>query len=479
MGEIIKINGDELTPVEGQKDLMEITEGLLLDVRSSIESKKTMSVPIGELSTLGAGVASLVPAINTVTTTTTMATDGLFTIANKVAGDTLKMAKNGNAWGAMKTAAGGSKMVQLAEAGPLTATSQAVAAINPATMMMAVALYSIEKQLGEIAETQKQILAFLEIKDEANVEGDLETLTELINNYKHNWDNEMYVQNSHKMVMDIKRTARSNMLTYQKKVAELVSSKKLLVAQGQVKSALSELEKRFKYYRLSLYTYSLASMMEIMLGGNYKEEYISGIKDEIVKLSGNYRELFEKSSIYLEKLGESAVEANVLKGIGTAGKAVGKFIGSIPLVKEGPVDEFLQDSGSHLKKNAIGMEKKAVHQFASLNNSGTHVFVDKMNDMIQIYNHTERICFDDKDFFKIDHPEKTKVKFNMNAGDVNLRAWDYLINGEEDPDWIQMNSWKTKQANNNLNRAEYLMALCVSGCNIGLVVRHFGMIFGK
>ena len=191
------------------------------------------------------------------------------------------------------------------------------------------------------------------------------------------------------------------MLTYQKKVAELVSSKKLLVAQGQVKSALSELEKRFKYYRLSLYTYSLASMIEIMLGRNYKEEYISGIKDEIVKLSGNYRELFEKSSIYLEKLGESAVEANVLKGIGTAGKAVGKFIGSIPLVKEGPVDEFLQDSGSHLKKNAIGMEKKAVHQFASLNNSGTHVFVDKMNDMIQIYNHTERICFDDKKIYLV------------------------------------------------------------------------------
>ena len=37
----------------------------------------------------------------------------LHTIANKVAGDTLKMAKNGNAWGAMKTATGGSKMVQL------------------------------------------------------------------------------------------------------------------------------------------------------------------------------------------------------------------------------------------------------------------------------------------------------------------------------------------------------------------------------
>lgn len=401
MGDIIELSNGGIAPVDESKDLMEITEGLLLDTKSSIENKKTMSVPIAELSALGAGVASLVPAFNTVTTTTTLAADGLFTIANKVAGDTLKMAKNGNAWGAMKTATGGSKMVQLAEAGPLAATSQAVSAINPTTMMMAVALYSIEKQLGEIAETQKQILSFLEIKDEAGIEGDLETLTELINNYKHNWDNEIYVRNSHKMVMDIKRTARSNMLASQKRVAELVASKKLVVGQGQVKSTLSEMEKRFKYYKLALYTYSLASMMEIMLGGNYKEEYITGIKDEIIKLSGNYRELFEKSSLYLEKLGGSAVEANVLKGIGTAGKAVGKFIGSIPLVKEGPVDEFLQVGGANLKKNAIGMEKQAVHQFAALNNSGTHIFVNKMEDMIQIYNHTERICFDDKQIYLV------------------------------------------------------------------------------
>lgn len=401
MGDIIKINDDGLAPVDDLNDLEKITENLLLDARSSLKNKKTMSVPIAELSTLGAGVASLIPAFNTVTTTTTLATDGLYRIANRVVGDSLKMARNGNAWGALKTATGGSKLVQLANATPLTATSQAVSAINPATMMMAVALYSIEKQLGEIAETQKQILSFLEIKDEASIEGDLETLTELINNYKHNWDNEVYVQNSHKMVMDIKRTARSNMLTSQKRVTELIASHKLLVGQGQVKSTLAELEKRFKYYRLALYTYSLASMMEIMLGGNYKEEYISGIKEEIVNLSVNYRNLFENSSLYLEKLGNSAVEANVLKGIGTAGKAVGKFIGSIPLVKEGSVDEFLQDGGANLKKNAIDMKKKAVREFATLNNSGTQVFVDKMEDMIQIYNHTERICFDDKQIYLV------------------------------------------------------------------------------
>lgn len=62
------------------------------------------------------------------------------------------------------------------------------------------------------------------------------------------------------------------------------------------------------------------------------------------------------------------------------------------------------------------------------------------------------------DFFKdIPNPLKTKVKFNMNAGDVNKRAWDLLL--DDDFGWIEMNSWKTKQSNNNLNHADYLIAL--------------------
>lgn len=387
--------------IDDEASLAETTGVLLAEARTAADSKKTLTVPIAELATLGAGVSSLIPALHTVTATTTIATDGLYRIANRAVGDTLKRAKNGNAWGAMKTAAGGSKLTQLSEAGPIAATSQVTAAINPATMLMAVALYSIEKQLGEIEATQKQILSFLEIGDEANAEADVETLTELIANYKHNWDNALYVQNSHKMVMDIKRAARRNMIAYQKKAEELVSGKKLVVTQGQVKSTLADLEKRFKYYKLSLYTYALASMMEIMLGGNYNEMYISGIKDEIEKLTEAYRSLFEKSSRYLEALGSSALESNVLKGVGTAGKAVGKLIGSIPLVKEGQVDEFLLDSGAHIKESAADMEKEAVHRFAAVSNPCTAVFVDKLDDMIQIYNHTDEICFDDKQIYLV------------------------------------------------------------------------------
>lgn len=61
-----------------------------------------------------------------------------------------------------------------------------------------------------------------------------------------------------------------------------------------------------------------------------------------------------------------------------------------------------------------------------------------------------------EDFLPVEYPEKTKVKFNMNAGNIKFPAWDYLR--DDNQGWINMNAYKTKQANNNLNRAEYLLA---------------------
>lgn len=61
------------------------------------------------------------------------------------------------------------------------------------------------------------------------------------------------------------------------------------------------------------------------------------------------------------------------------------------------------------------------------------------------------------EFIKTPNNAHTKIKFNMNPADPNLKAWDLLL--EDDPEWLIMNSWKTKQPNNNLNHAEYLIAM--------------------
>lgn len=406
MKNIINFNSSKLVAKDevqmNENTLLEITDGLLFDARADLSVQKTLSMPIAQLSSLGAGVASLLPSLRAVTQTNTVNTSGLVQLANASVGDTLKVAKNGNFWGAFKTADGASKMAQFREVGSLPVTTQTVAAINPATMMMAVALFSIEQKLGDIEQMQKRILSFLEIEKESEIEADIETLSNIISKYKLNWDNEHFIVSNHKLVLDIQRTARKNMNGYQKKVAEVLSSNKLVVAKNQVNSTLNDFQKKFKYYRLSLYTFSMASMMEIMLSGNFKEEYIAGIKEEIEKISSVYREIFGKCSVYLEKMSGRSVETNVLKGIGSASKAVGKFIGSIPLVKQGSVDEFFRDSGEQIKSNVKGIEKSVIGTFAEISNPETQVFVEKMQDLIRIYNHTEKIYFDDKKIYLVE-----------------------------------------------------------------------------
>ena len=391
----------ESEPVSTGSDLITITEGILLDTKADISDVHTLSVPIAELSTLGAGVSSMLPALHTITQTNTVNMQGLYRVANAEVGDVLKAAKNGNFWGAMRSASGKSKMAQLQAVDGVTQTTRTILPPDPATMMMAVALFSIEKQLGSIEQTQDQILSFLEAEKQSEVEANVQTLISILRKYKSNWDNERFVNGNHELVLGIQLTARKNMLVYQRKVQELLAAKQHFVVQRNVDAKYRDLLREFKYYRLSLYTYALASLLEIILSGNFKEAYIAGIQNEIRSFSNTYHESFDKCSLYLEKMSEAAIDIHLLKGVGAAGNNVGKFIGRIPVVREGPVDELLQRGGATLQTNAQKVEQHSVKEFASVGNPGTGLFTDQMDRMIQIYNHTSDILFDDKNIYLV------------------------------------------------------------------------------
>ena len=68
-------------------------------------------------------------------------------------------------------------------------------------------------------------------------------------------------------------------------------------------------------------------------------------------------------------------------------------------------------------------------------------------------------------FFKFEHPEKIKVKFNMTSGRGGDRAWDNLRDDDgnyqrNDNKWYNMNAHRseTGQSNNNLEHYEYVLS---------------------
>ena len=395
MNEIGKPQKNEsIISTEDQNELRQVTDALLAEDSVDLAERQSMSVPIESLASLGAAVSSLSPALRTATGTTTLNMKGVYTLANASVGDTLKVAKDGNFWGAFKTAKGKSKFVKLQEAKDIGVSTTTTLPIDPATMMMAVALHSIDQKLDAIAETQKQILEFLSFEKESEIEADVQMLSSIVEKYKLNWDNEHYVASNHKMVLDIQRTALKNMRIYQKQVTELLEKKQLLVAQNNVESTFADMQKLFKYYRMALYTYSLSSLLEIMLSGNFKEDYINRVKTEIEQFAMDYRNFFDKASIQLENLSSGAFDTKVLKGLGTVAQTIGKSLSAIPGVNKGPLDELLQERGNRLTDKASVLEERAVCDFAELSNPGTAVLTGRMQDMIQIFNHTDHICFD-------------------------------------------------------------------------------------
>ena len=81
MGEIISLNKQNVLDdsgkiVESEGAVVNTTEGVLADLNTVVPHKETISVPIAQLATLGSGVSSLIPALRTVTETTTISSDG-------------------------------------------------------------------------------------------------------------------------------------------------------------------------------------------------------------------------------------------------------------------------------------------------------------------------------------------------------------------------------------------------------------------
>ena len=378
-----------------ETDLSQSTWEILTDTRSDYtNTKRAITIPMAQLSTLGAGVSSVLPGFRTVTQTTTIDAHGLYRLANEDLGDVLKKAKDGNYWAAFKTADNRSKMVKLREAEKLSVSNVTTLPVNPATIMMAAALFAIEKELKEISVMEKEILSFLETDKQSKIEGDIDILTNIITRYKSNWDNEHFIRSNHKTALDIKRTARANIKFYQKDVDNALKNNLPFTVQMMAEDALRNLRKKMQYYRLSLYSYSMASFLEIILSGNFKEENIDQIRSEIEALSLEYRDIFMRCSEHLEKMAQSSVDTGLLKGVGIASRTVGALVNSIPIIREGPVDELLWHGGTFIKDKAEDAGKSIVTSFGKLGDPGTGIYLRKMRDMAQIFNHTSEILFD-------------------------------------------------------------------------------------
>lgn len=358
--------------------------------------EKTISVSIEEVEALGKTVEGLVGTLKDVTDPTVSCQYGIYRLSDKSVQNALKKSKDDISKGVLKPHSGESKLSRYYEEDENLPSSDEITPVNPAMIMMAATMALMEKQLQDISKIEEEMLEFLKNEKSSEIDIDAELLFDIVDKYKESWQDEEFIATNHNLVVEIQRNARTNMMVYRKMVREMINSKNTLTTLMQVDAIENKLETKFRYYRLSLYTYTMASLLEILLSGNFKEDYINGIKVIIENYAFDYRKIYSGCSEYLEKLIKASIKTGTLKSIGTVGETVGKFIGNIPLVKDGKLDEILQESGSQLKENAIDIENNLMESFSTTSNPGITVFIRGMEDLIEIFNRTKEIAFDDE-----------------------------------------------------------------------------------
>ena len=359
----------------------------------SIRLEDCLKVQFADIAALGTGFAECISAFRTVSQTVTVEGVGYIPV-NMEAGDALKTAGKDMFYGAHKTKSGRSVMTKWKKAGTQTVASAEVMPLNPATIMIAAMLVGINEKLEGIQATQESILSFLEQDKQAEMQADCNVLTDALEGYRHNWDNSQYKTNHHIKVLDIKQTAEKNIIFYQTQIATAIEKLPAIHVDQAVNSGAKKLGELFRNYRMALYLFGFSSFMEVMLLENFREEYLNQVADKVRQYNECYRTQFLQCRGRIKSFASTSIEKQVLGGIGSASKTLGKLIADSPVLSKGPVDAWLRDSGDRLLKDQEAGAEKTAATFDAQASIGNEMFIDSIRSVETICNRTTDILFD-------------------------------------------------------------------------------------
>ena len=83
--------------------------------------------------------------------------------------------------------------------------------------------------------------------------------------------------------------------------------------------------------------------------GDYQEKTVQALLNSLGECENRYKEFYNSCFHELEESAHSGIDNQAIRGIANAAGFLGGVIGSIPIIRQGPVDEALDDASKFLK----------------------------------------------------------------------------------------------------------------------------------
>ena len=371
-------------------------------IQEEVVVQEYTKIPFGQLSAMGAAFASIAPTLKKVFDGVQGSGAGqqLYTMRIRGGlglGEHLQLAKDGGLLGNVVDASG--KITKRARFDVVPGAAGTIAQINPAVMLMAVAITTVTKKLDQIEEAQKDIIEFLQLKEKAALKGNIAVLQEILDEYKYNWDNDKYKNHKHIQVQEIKRDAEQSIIFSRDQIEKKVSKKGLLHSDRDVKAKIQKVQYEFKDYELAMYMFSFSSFLEVMLLENFDEGYLNAITSKIQLYAGQYHDLHEKCYQMIEGDSKTSIEAYALKGVAGLNRVLGKGIAKIPKISDGQIDENLIKVGDKVQSFNAKRTEDTMELFAHEYCTCVRPFIDNINTVNKIYNEPMELLFDGENMY--------------------------------------------------------------------------------
>lgn len=292
---------------------------------------------------------------------------------------------NGKFIGNIKNAAGGVGG-GVAELSPL--------ALDPTMLFVSMAMSNITEKIDEISETQKEIFDYMKNKDSAELESDLQYLSEILNDYHLNWNLSDWKKTRQMKVVDINKRAHEQIGFYHKEIQDELKKKDLIHWQKDAEKKTSKLLQYFNNYQMAVYLYSLSSYEDLVLTDNRNSDYIDTVVARIESVSSEYRSVYTNAYDMLEEYAKKSGEQYILKGAGEAVKALGKGVDKVPLLNKLPVNEKLSNAGEKVLEYKKEQNSELMKKMLNKQKAAVRPFIDNMELMKHIYNDDIQIGFD-------------------------------------------------------------------------------------
>lgn len=277
---------------------------------------------------------------------------------------------------------------------PIEETNSMVMPVDPMLMVVAVALMTIEKKLDGIQESVEEVLQFLKLEKQSSQRGNLNMLSEIMEDYKLNCQNEQFCLSRTQAVLAIKKDAHKDILFYQEQIATELQKQKGLHGSKDSQQLLDSVSYQFAEYQLACHLYAFSSFLDVMLQKTFDQAIIQGVTEKMISLAKRYEALYADCHSQIAKYQRSAIEAQIVGGIGIATKGLGKAIAAVPVIRDGPVDEALISAGESIGKFNRDAVQKKLQAFETFEANRMDPFIENLQSVELLYNHENAMITD-------------------------------------------------------------------------------------